>query len=454
MSDCAIGGFQLKRYFLVLLLFAFYAPLPAIANASKTHTYYGGTVWELEETRGGKLIGVVASAHDERVFDVVRFHANGQLDHSFGSRGFAKPFTWREGGQAQGAAVSRDGRIAVVGFRRPSQHSPFPRGRSPLVAMLKPNGERDTRFGDQGRIGSFLQQRGGVMYRDAAFQPSGRLIVVGNRNGAFAGGNEGIVRAYHRNGEIDRSFGFRGTFSVDPEEDDIGSKTDFNSVLALPNGKTIVGGYIAGDLVAIRLRYDGRIDRQFGRNGLVRTDLNAFPYCDNGCNDRTSLEPGPEGSFFLAASPDGNSVSIARYGAEGDRSTGFGHRGRAIFRRADFTLSHDEAPGYRPKPTQLMLGDMDVNRSGQVALSVTGAIEPKDRHRSSRQIATTIRLGPGGRPDRSLGPNGIEFFAGGLTSFATAVAVTAKGGIWTGGSLENYANQQDLWFLTMRRTKP
>ena len=234
----------------VLLL----SPILASGQVDERFTPYvtdtrGTRVDAIASQPDGKYLvgGSFDSANGQRRPGLVRFNADGSVDESF------VPAT---GGPAQSIHVLADGKIVIGGFQLGGLVNGVSRSG---VFRLTSDGSFDPTFGGgSGANGVF-----GV-----APQPDGKVLLFGT----FSSVN-GVSRRYlarlNSNGTVDT--GFNTT---------INSGSEIHSLLALPDGKIIVGGgfFDFGGVSRrglARLNHDGSLDTSFtiGSEGSIRALL-------------------------------------------------------------------------------------------------------------------------------------------------------------------------------------
>lgn len=174
----------------------------------------------------GKIIlaGVALSS-----FALVRYHANGSLDNTFGSGG--KVITpVGTGDTAYAAALLADGRILVAGVSD---------GKFALVRYLA-DGSLDTTLSGDGMlktsIGTYAEARA------MSVMPDGRIVLAGTSDGRFA------VARYEPDGDLDTGFSVDGIVTVM-----IGSRAHGRALALQSDGKIVVAGEAMGDFALIRL---------------------------------------------------------------------------------------------------------------------------------------------------------------------------------------------------------
>jgi len=106
-------------------------------------------------------------------FAVVRYNANGTLDQTFGSGGYAV----NGDGEAQALLLQPDGKIVLVGFI-----TLFRNGSDFVLARFNSDGSVDPTFGSGGRVQtSFTSGRNSDdQAYAAALQPDGKMVAAGS----------------------------------------------------------------------------------------------------------------------------------------------------------------------------------------------------------------------------------------------------------------------------------
>lgn len=192
---------------------------------------------------------VVAGTDSWRKFALVRYRADGELDDSFGADGIVRTNFTPGDDVAWDMAIQTDGRIVAVGAAGFGQ-SGF------QLARYRTNGSLDPSFGDDGKV---VTRYRGANARAVALQPNGRIVVAGYNSFGLA------LARYRPDGRLDRSFD--GDGMIGPMVTSI-----FALAVALqPDGRIVVGG--DHDIFAFglaRFRRNGRLDRSFGGDGIVR----------------------------------------------------------------------------------------------------------------------------------------------------------------------------------------
>jgi uncharacterized delta-60 repeat protein len=201
---------------------------------------------------------------------VMRLHADGAIDRSFGLEGGAR-FEPSDPGRFFEAGSSRllprpDGRIVLVGIVRSASPPAYacPNESYLSLARLMPDGSLDATFGGAHQSGSvqvFVASCSHI--RSAVLEPSGDVLV------ALTGGvetNDPLVVRLTPAGELDQSFGRNGIAVVD-----VGGEASFSGyfqpqMMRQRDGKVVIAAHAVtsgiGDMGGLgfvlgRLRHDG-----------------------------------------------------------------------------------------------------------------------------------------------------------------------------------------------------
>jgi uncharacterized delta-60 repeat protein len=195
----------------------------------------------------------------------------------------------------------------------------------------------------------------------AAVTRGGRIVVAAKDSG---GTGSVLLERFTRRGRLDRSFGKRGIVLTD-----VGFDSIWSPAMALaPNGDIVVAGGSskANHSLAVVLRYrpDGRLRRSFGHHGLVARRAPAA----------TAMAIQRNGRILIATRNDSDSGTFAfRLTPRGRADKSFGKRGRVAV------------------PGGVDPDSMVVRRNGRIVLS-GGVVE---------------QLKPHGGLDRGFGNHGV-----------------------------------------------
>ena len=346
---------------------------------------------------GGRL---VVGGHDRHGFAVYRFRADGRLDSRFGEGGIARVTLPGEGGagsfgSVSAVAVQPDGRILVAGLFTPypvdncEECEPEygdPREYS-AVARLNPDGGLDTSFGGSRRG---HKNEGLVLLHDKSINEitvhSGKIFIAGE---AVEGGGEfgeaGYVGRLDLSGRFSSGWGRRGLVLVPPSRSVAAGDSSVGGIAFDAAGRIYAGGYDHGRFMLARLTRRGGLDRQFGRQGIVRTGVGG----NCACAWASGIARDGHGRLLLSGSvgKGGDSaIAIARYQSGGRLDPSFGQGG--IVRTRIGHAAYGDGVAVMP--------DGDIAVAGATA----------HRHHFVAKFAV-VRYRPDGRRDHAFSGDGV-----------------------------------------------
>jgi uncharacterized delta-60 repeat protein len=175
--------------------------------------------------------------------------------------GGAAVLTQTDPGDARGIALQPDGKILVTG-------AAWCEEKCFAVARLTPDGQLDPSFGEGGIARHDPIRRTGSY--DVTVQPDGRIVLVGDWFKPQDANDDSVacVMRLLPDGRLDRSFSRDGVVRVNHGYGDdllIGVEMQGRRIVAVGEGRVTGGG--GGGFGAIRLRPDGSLDRSFGQRG-------------------------------------------------------------------------------------------------------------------------------------------------------------------------------------------
>lgn len=287
-------------------------------------------------------------------FGVARLTADGQLDASFGVGGIAHvnlaPTSgWND--NASAVAVQSTGKIVLGGVAYAVEGaSTYPRFG---LVRFHANGALDTSFGNNGSLIVPSPVAAGVDYLTAiARLPDGRLpaddaiVAVGHTHV----GNTAIVLRYTADGHPDPNFGSGGRVLLNAAVSG-GVHTGLSTITAAvmqPDGRLIlVGQGTDRGFAFIRLLADGTLDPSFGTNGRAHVKFTGATLYD----EPFSVTLQGNGKIVAGgyAALNANDFAVARLLANGTPDPGFGDgQGRAV---ANFSTQTDRAAGVAVAPS-------------------------------------------------------------------------------------------------------
>ncbi len=210
----------------------------------------------------GLIVAAGASSNGSNAdLMVVRLTAGGIPDVSFSINGI---FTLDRGGSdsANALALQPNGKILVAGSSSSGTDGDC------VTVRLNPDGTRDTSFNADG-ISIIQGAAGGDDSGNAvAVQFDGKILVAGEvSNGR---NTDLLVLRYTPEGILDSSFNGDGIFTFSSKAKTVDAAT----ALALQrNGRIVVAGQTgrgnAGDLLVLRYKTDGTLDRSFSSDGIA-----------------------------------------------------------------------------------------------------------------------------------------------------------------------------------------
>lgn len=301
-------------------------------------------IWDLAAAPGGFVGSLADLTKRQDYFGAVRYRHDGSLARGFGRSGFTEHLELRGHAQAQGIAVQPDGRIVVAGYRnlrgprapllaryRPDGSLDRSFGREG-IATRKPS----YRYGNEVLHDVAVQAGGRIL------AVGGRA----ERGIGMSGGDpSGFVVAYRADGSVDRSFGRDGRV-IFPAPGDNREYTSLMSIEVLAGGRLLVAGYHFGSLFLARLLPDGRLDRSFGGGtgkvvmfvGDRRSGCTAF------CWSSAPFAIRPDGRIVVLASIYADVPVLLRLFPDGRLDRGFGRNGMVKVRvRRHYLVPFDMA---------------------------------------------------------------------------------------------------------------
>ncbi len=232
---------------------------PSFGGDGKVETDFDGFEWatDVEIQGDGKLVAAGRSFLGEDESDggdiaLARYNKDGSLDPAFGDGGVVlTTFEQSDVVVASAVLLQSDGKIVAGGHVGTGADSDF------ALARYLPDGELDPSFGDGGRVVTPIS---GVTdwLLALGLQPDGKLVAAGYSYGSLSQGHIALAR-YLPDGSIDRSFDGDGiVVATSLPTGMVGEQ-----LLLQRNGKLLVAG-IGG---VARFNADGSVDRSFGRGG-------------------------------------------------------------------------------------------------------------------------------------------------------------------------------------------
>ena len=184
---------------------------------------------------------------------VVRYHANGRRDETFGDYGLIETDFNGISDEGKSVAIQPDGKI-VVACRTGGDFG---------MIRYHSDGTLDATFGSNGRVvTSFTEYCDAAL--DVAIQKDGKIVAVGC---AFVNCRHHFALArYNTDGTQDASFGSKGLVVTDFG----GVQQTADNVVIQSDGKIIATGESTyGSLIQARYDSDGTLDTSFAKEGFI-----------------------------------------------------------------------------------------------------------------------------------------------------------------------------------------
>lgn len=357
-----------------------------------------GTVSAVAVQPDGKLVVLVRPFETGGDFFLFRYLANGSMDPSFGSTGRV---TGVVGFRAEtlALALQADGTIVVAGTEmrmigalgivvppEVTDFCPGPSGRKVFLARYHADGSLETSFGSGGIHLVDLHTFRAV--RALAFQPDGKVLVVGDADCHFA------LTRYQADGSLDTSFGTDGVASSHK-----GAAVLF-TVTPQPDGKIVALGTFYDDLLLVRYAADGQLDTNFGTSGTVTLSL----------NEAHALTVQPDGQLAVAGSVyDADyDFAVLRYNHDGSPDVRFGTGGTVTTNFATL-MQVDDCQTMIPPFPQLPRGYRGKGPPVLQDAAATVVLQPDGKivvAGTADYALTLLRYQPDGALDPSFGTHG------------------------------------------------
>jgi uncharacterized delta-60 repeat protein len=305
-------------------------------------------------------------------------------------------------GDARGIALQPDGKILVTG-------AAWCEEKCFAAARLTPDGQLDPSFGDGGIVRHDPIRRTGSY--DVTVQPDGRIVLVGDWFKPQDANDDSVacVMRLLPDGRLDRSFSRDGVVRVNHGYGDdllIGVAMQGQRIVAFGEGRVTGGG--GSGFAAIRLRRNGSLDRSFGRRGRRLVSFGRRRWARP-----VSFDLAPGGKIVMGGN-SGTDIfrwrpAVARLTRNGALDRSFSGDGRVLTRVRPFG---GEAGA--------VIGDA---RGGVL---VAGKAYTEGGGPGDPSVWAVARYTSGGRLDRSFAPGGI--FRGAFAGLSPDVSSLAPWG--------------------------
>lgn len=261
---------------------------------------------------------------------------NGELDTGFGNEGIILEYFGGSKALSRGAAVQTNGKLVAGGMAVSGDI---------VLARYLDDGNLDPSFGTSGKRVTDLKEYY-LSPSVISILPDENILVLG----AVSPGDLFLYRYLPDGGNPDMTFGEGGLAIIETSSPSI----HFNAVALQPDGKYLLGGRISYNFAIGRIFPDGSIDEDFGNEGwvILPQQQNSYVY---------DLRVQPDGEITAAAKASGG-FNVFRF------LPSFNFLGKAIT-----GLSYVKAIEILPDGKILAAGD-DGNDPAMVRLMPSGAI--------------------------------------------------------------------------------
>lgn len=360
---------------------------------------------------------------------LARVGADGRLDKAFGDNGIVVSKIGVNS-RAEKVVVLQDGRIAVAGW------SFADKGKVGItLAMYLADGTPDVNFGERGVLVFPAEFSTGYVH-SLAVQPDGKLVVGGmltirkeHREQAIARSVPSdylLVARVSADGLIDKGFGSNGVVITDVG----GGEIRLTSLTFQRDGKIVVSGTrkkgTESTLVLSRYCPDGVLDKDFGKDGLSERTNEKIRYSPPTVS--LLLNGGIQviGGFSLQ---DDGWLLVSQVQEDGTPDLNFGDRG-AIATRTEFWKYSDFIPV--------------VQSDGKILVAGLSVRPPKPGQRQPpfRYSIAVARFLQNGQIDSPFGYNGIQVVTvGSVTDKPASITLQSDGGVIVVGHSEDQEHQ-------------
>jgi len=214
----------------------------------------------------GKILVGGYVEYDNDLFDrfwVERFLPNGNLDHSFDGDGLVMTKVGEDYSGLSNLFIQGDGKIIATGYATFNSNYDF------VAVRYNSNGSLDHSFSGDG-IATASISTGDDRSSDAALQPDGKIVLVGEGFSSATGLDAFAAARFNSDGTLDQGFHGNGMVQILVSGHSDGGRC----VVLQPDGKIVIGGYahseIQGgfDMALVRLNANGIPDFDFDGDGV------------------------------------------------------------------------------------------------------------------------------------------------------------------------------------------
>ncbi len=238
-----------------------------ISNQSISNDYF----YTMTIKPDGKILAA-GSVNGATATQIVQFDSTGKVDSTFGLNGLAAIAPVMIVAKVE---LQPDGKIIAGGY--------MPNTDTMSIVRFLATGQPDNSFGNAGRAYTLFAYG---KINSMTLQPDGKMILIGRHSNLAANNTQVAMARFNHDGSIDSAFGNKGrVFSL-------GGIDQGYRVIIRPDGKLLVAaskdkGFsysppVNGNFAMLKYYSNGTLEKTFGRNGVVITDLagtNDEAYC-------------------------------------------------------------------------------------------------------------------------------------------------------------------------------
>lgn len=224
-----------------------------------------------------KITTVVSTStvSNNNVFGVARFTSNGTVDNTFGSNGIVLTPIGNQYASPTCIQVQPDGKTVVGGGSYSTTDCSF------AIARYNANGSLDNNFNGDGKdtiyfYNTNIYNSGSFAY-DLIIQPDGKIVLAGETGISNDTTGYVAIAKYNSDGTLDNNFGIGGKKSLLIPGF---SRVPVFSAINQSDGKIVLAGYcspssfnVKNTIMVMRVLQEGNLDSSFGNNGVVVTSL-------------------------------------------------------------------------------------------------------------------------------------------------------------------------------------
>lgn len=253
----------------------------SFSSNGRVTTNFGGydDITSLLVQSDGKIVAA-GTTHDFFQFNgdiaLARYSSNGSLDQSFSVDGKLQEFYPAGASVVNAIAVQKDGKIITGGYSYEVRNEDLDVTFFAL-ARYKPDGTLDKTFGDHGIVNTRISDN--AQARSLALQKDGKIIAAGISTGFDFDNVDFAVARYNIDGSLDSTFGNHGIVTTDFLGNDYG-----NSVVIQNDNKIVLAGFTDApghsEIALTRYNINGSLDKTFDGDGKLTTEVGMYSYAN------------------------------------------------------------------------------------------------------------------------------------------------------------------------------